>query len=128
LISHSNSPAKYEDYLKPANKNAFQAINAKMVIIGDATTQNFMNGSFKSSFQDPPTKGALVLGTALENPSDGYVSIAPSYSNLLPKSGACAGDEINWVQGSKAWNHFTRNCWPGDDYIIKLSCSPKSSN
>lgn len=122
IVSHANFPVRYEDYIKPATRKSFQAIDANMVLIGDASVNKWINGS-ASLFPDKPSKNAKQAGVGVDFDHDGKISRAPNFNNIPNFPMGCGGDEIDWITGTKVWKHYTRSCWPGDDYIMSLTCA-----
>ena len=123
LISHAGYPADRSKYMNGPKevKRSFQSINAKMTILGDAKLDKWINGPM-GLFPDKAIRGDKVVGTKVERPKDNKISNSPNYKNL-DGIGPCGGDEIDIAKDKDSWNHRTRICWPGDDYVVKLKCS-----
>lgn len=133
LISHQNANASYPAFQKT---KSFQGIDAAMAVSG-ATIKNYTRGDNGIAPDQPkciggePTKWGCVPGDimyhGLELDNDNRISTWQSnYQNLLKQFGigACGGDEFT-KKSATSWDHYTRVCWPGDDYIMSFNCPTK---
>jgi hypothetical protein len=123
VISHANSMTDQSDY-----HGQFQAVNATMNLNG-AVLSNFINGD-QGWALDPSTitvNGVKkVISYMVDGQGDKRWSVAPytTDQNGVKIGGACGFDEITYALGAATWQHKTRICHPGDDYVMKLSCPP----
>lgn len=120
IVTHQNSDKTLTDYYQT---KTFQAIDASMTVSG-ATVKNFIDGDLNIA-PDQPTSSGAIVGHGVEWAFDNKISTAPAFTNLRPEIGPCGGDEIAWKEQSSAWKHYTRTCWPGDDYVMTLTCPAK---
>ena len=109
LISHSNSMIDRSQY-----RREFQAIDARMKIIGGATVSRFIQGD-RGIAPDQPTMNGKIAGHGVDQQGNGTWSLPPTYE---PRP--CV-DEVIWSAGQSTWEHHTRVCHPGDDYIMVIA-------
>lgn len=109
LISHANNMTDATNY-----KREFQAIDATMRIVGGAVIQGFEQED-RGVAPDQPMKDGKIAWHGADNYNNGTWSLPPLFSEK-----ACGNDEIAWEAGKTSWKHYTRICFPGDDYIMKL--------
>lgn len=114
VITHMNPLVTKQDYNKTT---PFQAIDAVMTVTG-ATTTSFTNGDYNIA-PDPPTNNGVISSHGVDGPFNG------SYSKAPFSLSSCGGDEIIWKAKTSSWQHYTRVCWPGDDYTMKFTCPIK---
>lgn len=113
----------------PEMGKLFQAFNAKMTLTG-ARVNTFINGDQRIAPDQPyESPGTIAVNNGLDRYSDGLISNPPLFNNLLSlnKIGPCGGDEIIWTKGKPSWLHYSRICWPGDDYVMRLTCPIKAT-
>lgn len=109
LISHASNMTNKTDY-----KREFQAIDATMKIVGSAIIQSFEQED-RGLAPDDPINGNSVAWHGVDTQGNGSWSLPPLFSER-----PCGNDEIAWEAGKTSWKHYTRICFPGDDYIMKL--------
>lgn len=101
----------------------FQAIDATMTLTGGATIAGFIDGDLKLAPDQPKMEGGTIIaGHGVDKGFDGGIGVAPTFQNLQPTSGPCGSDEIVLSEGKNTWKHYTRSCWPGDDYVVSVKC------
>jgi hypothetical protein len=69
-----------------------------------------------------------IVGYPVDGQGDKLWTVPPSYrtyqNGAVSSQGICGDDEITYALGNATWQHKTRVCWPGDDYVMQLSCPP----
>jgi hypothetical protein len=86
-----------------------------------ATIGQFVNGDQKWALDRPiGTNGEA--GAMVDTQGDGRWSVPPTYMVDQNGKSYITEDEIVYTVGSNHWAHKTRIRWPGDDYVMQLSC------
>jgi hypothetical protein len=80
-----------------------------------------VNGDQKWALDRPiGTNGEA--GAMVDTQGDGRWSVPPTYMVDQNGKSYITEDEIVYTIGSNHWAHKTRIRWPGDDYVMALSC------